>query len=171
MRRKDNPPDPFFERARGIISDRNLREVSTLSEKLTTSVNVSSNKSHADYLDSLRHCQGGIGSFVIPHSPSPFSFAIRSNCSSWSFFRYRRYAQAWPSDTISWLIFRSPTKISAITLSYRSTPDTLATIDLLATFFESAREGTDKLTIFRLRSGSTLPLSASNRARNEASGP
>jgi hypothetical protein len=31
--------------------------------------------------------------------------------------------------------------------------------------------GTDKLTILRLRSGSTLPLSASNCARNEASGP
>jgi len=32
-------------------------------------------------------------------------------------------------------------------------------------------EGTDKLTILRLRSGSTLPLSASNCARNGASGP
>ena len=31
--------------------------------------------------------------------------------------------------------------------------------------------GTDKLTILRLRSGSTLPLSASNCARNRASGP
>ena len=30
---------------------------------------------------------------------------------------------------------------------------------------------TDKLTILRLRSGSTLPLSASNCARNGASGP
>jgi len=31
--------------------------------------------------------------------------------------------------------------------------------------------GTDKLTILRLRSGSALPLSASNCARNGASGP
>jgi len=31
--------------------------------------------------------------------------------------------------------------------------------------------GTDKLTILGLRSGSTLSLSASNCARNEASGP
>ena len=94
----------------------------------------------ADYLVPLRHCQGGIGSLFNPHNPSPFSLAIRSSSKRWSFFRYRRYAQAWPSDTISWLIFRSPTKISAIILSYRSTPDTLATINLLATFFESARE-------------------------------
>ena len=32
-------------------------------------------------------------------------------------------------------------------------------------------QGTDKLTILRLRSGSTLPISASNCARNGASGP
>jgi len=32
-------------------------------------------------------------------------------------------------------------------------------------------QGTDKLTILRLRSGSALPLSASNCARNGASGP
>ena len=37
--------------------------------------------------------------------------------------------------------------------------------------FESVFVGTDKLTILRLRSGSTLPLSASNCARNGASGP
>ena len=36
---------------------------------------------------------------------------------------------------------------------------------------EGIAQGTDKLTILRLRSGNTLPLSASNCARNGASGP
>ena len=36
---------------------------------------------------------------------------------------------------------------------------------------EGIAQGTDKLTILRLRSGNTLPLSASNCGRNGASGP